>query len=115
MTQKQAKRASRHDYDVGYGRPPKHTQFKKGQSGNPKGRPKGAKNLRTILNSVLDKAIKVHEEGEPRSMSRLEALCTSLYARALKGDNRAVELILRVRERAELAEGSGGDGGKTIL
>jgi hypothetical protein len=111
---KQQNRAPERDYDVGYRRPPKHTQFKKGQSGNPKGRPKGAKNLRTIVNGVLDKPIKVHEEGEARSVTRFEALFISMYARAMKGDNRAAELILRAKERAEQLDGNEGEGQKVL-
>ena len=42
------------DYAVGYGKPPKHTRFKKGRSGNPRGRPRGAKNLSTLLFGALN-------------------------------------------------------------
>jgi len=42
------------DYEVGYGKPPHHTRFVKGQSGNPRGRPRGAKNMKTLLNKALN-------------------------------------------------------------
>ena len=45
------------DYDVGYGKPPRHTRFKKGQSGNPRGRPSGSKNLATVLSEALNELV----------------------------------------------------------
>ena len=53
------------DYEVGYGRPPKDKQFKKGQSGNPKGRPKGSRNFRTDLQEELQMQVQVTENGKP--------------------------------------------------
>jgi hypothetical protein len=50
------------DYAVGYGRPPPHSRFKKGQSGNPWGRPPGAKNLKTVLNEALNERVIVVEK-----------------------------------------------------
>jgi hypothetical protein len=53
----------RDDYAVGYGKPPLHTRFKKGQSGNPRGRPPGAKNLSTLLNEALNEPVIVAANG----------------------------------------------------
>ena len=50
-------------HQVGYGRPPLHTRFKPGQSGNPKGRPKGAKNEDTILREIMNRPIDIREGG----------------------------------------------------
>ena len=58
------------DYEVGYGKPPRHTRFKKGQSGNPRGRPSGSKNLKTLLNEALNERVVVTEEGGRRNTSR---------------------------------------------
>ena len=58
--------------DTGYARPPKGHQFKPGQSGNPGGRPKGARNLRTDLTRMMKKHVLVRENGkQPMSGHRL--------------------------------------------
>ena len=58
------------DYEVGYGKPPRHSQFVKGQSGNPRGRPAGAKNLKTLLNKALNELVIVTGmAGSARSAS----------------------------------------------
>src|SRR6516164_8153933 len=58
------------DYEVGYRKPPRHTRFNKGQSGNPKGRPGGAKNLSTLLNEALNELVIVAENGGRRKISK---------------------------------------------
>ena len=76
-------------YEVGYCRPPQHTRFKPGHSGNPKGRPKGTKNLKTDLMEELAERINVSEGGKPKKLSKQRALVKSLTAKAIKGDARA--------------------------
>jgi hypothetical protein len=51
------------DYEVGYGRPPRHTRFELGRSGNPRGRPGGSKNLSTLLSEALQEPVIVVENG----------------------------------------------------
>lgn len=80
-------------YEVGYGKPPKHTRFKPGQSGNPKGRPKGTKNLKTDLIEELSETIDIREGGGTRRISKQRAVVKSLAARAIKGDARAASLL----------------------
>src|SRR5437868_5464345 len=71
---------------VGYGRPPVSTRFKPGQSGNPKGRPKGKKNMFALLQGALDKQIPIREGGSVRKVPTREAIILALISRALKGD-----------------------------
>jgi len=80
------------NYDVGYKRPPKSTQFKKGQSGNPKGRPKGTKDLKTDLAEELQERVLVKEGSTERKISKQRAMVKSLMAKAMKGDARAIGL-----------------------
>lgn len=70
-------------------------QFKPGQSGNRKGRPPGAKNLKTLLGEALDQPVTVTENGRRRSMSKGEAMATQLANRAAQGDARATQTVLR--------------------
>ena len=83
-------------YDVGYGKPPKKSRFKPGQSGNPKGRPKGAKGLRTELKEELSERINVTEGGAVRRVSKLRAVLKAMTAKALKGDARAANVMLNL-------------------
>jgi hypothetical protein len=86
-------------YKVGYGKPPKTRQFKKGKSGNPRGRPKGSLNLATDLTAELGEHITVREDGRPRKVSKQRALIKSLMAKALQGDVRAMASLLALYAR----------------
>ncbi len=76
------------DYEVGYGKPPKATQFKKGRSGNPKGRPKGAKGVNASLKRELETKVTVREGSHELRISKAEAIAKRLTAGALKGDTK---------------------------
>jgi hypothetical protein len=80
--------------DVGYGKPPSHTQFVKGQSGNPKGRPKGSQNLATILTKVGRERVKVTENGRTRYIAKFEATMLQLVNKAVSGDPHANRVLL---------------------
>jgi hypothetical protein len=86
-------------YKVGYGKPPKARQFKRGKSGNPKGRPKGSLNLATDLTAELGEHITVREDGRSRKVSKQRALIKSLMAKALQGDIRAMASLLALYAR----------------
>ena len=83
---------------VGYMNPPKHTRFKKGKSGNPRGRPRKRDDLNTILQRVLNRKIKV--KGHERKMRIREALILKLRELALQGDKQALALQRRILTEA---------------
>ena len=74
------------DFEVGYGKPPKATQFKKGQSGNPKGRPKGSLNLRTILEKVASEKVQISVNGVKVKLPKLEVVITQMANQAAGGN-----------------------------
>ena len=82
------------DHQVGYGKPPRHSRFVKGQSGNPRGRPPGAKNLETLLNKALNELVIVTEDGGRRKISKREAIVTQLVNRSAKADYKAIQILL---------------------
>ena len=84
------------DYRVGYKRPPQPSKFKPGQSGNPKGRPKGALNLETDLTQELSEKIAIREGERSLKVSKQRALLKSMVAKGLKGDTRAAGLVLQL-------------------
>lgn len=86
-------------YEIGYRRPPASGQFRKGQSGNPKGRPKGANNLLTILDRELAQSIVVSENGRKKTITRLEAIGKRLIADALQGDRKAQLTLFEILKR----------------
>jgi hypothetical protein len=94
--------ASSGGYEVGYGRPPQTSRFKPGQSGNPKGRPKAAKNLSTLAREKLQAKVSVREGGRERLMSKAELGVTKLVNRfAESGDPK----LLAALQKMEGGEG----------
>jgi hypothetical protein len=91
------------DYPVGYGKPPKHTQFKKGQSGNPKGRPRGSKDFATLIDNELEEPVSATENGRTKTVSKLAALVKQLVNKAVSGDLPATKMLLPQMERREEA------------
>ena len=89
---------------VGFGSPPKHTQFKPGQSGNPKGRPKGTKNLRTDLSEELAEKIAVTEGGQQLVISKQRAMLKSLMAKSIKGETAAARALINLIVGLEMVD-----------
>ena|SRR5215469_2524297 len=91
----------RSDDRVGPGRPPKHSQFRKGQSGNPKGRPKGTLNVATVLERTLRERVVINENGERRTITKLEAAIKQLVNKAASGDMAAFRILSALADSAE--------------
>jgi hypothetical protein len=81
-------------YAVGYGKPPRQTQFKKGQSGNPNGRVKGSKNLATLIMAALNAPVVVTQNGRRKTITKLEAMTTQLANKGASGEFKATHLLL---------------------
>jgi hypothetical protein len=92
---KKAKRT----YVVGYGQPPKATRFKKGESGNPKGRPKGSRSVGALLQEILEQRIAVTENGRTRRVAALEVMLRRLANDAMRNDVAALKTILTLVDR----------------
>ena len=82
------------DGPVGYGRPPKQAQFRPGQSGNPKGRRKGARNFKTDLVAELHEQIPIRENGRDMKTTKQRAFIKALVSAAIKGDMRATTALV---------------------
>ena len=89
------------DYEVGYGKPPRNTQFKKGQSGNPRGRPSRSKNLATLVSVALNEPVIVVENGGRRKITKREAIIKQLVNRSTKADWRAIKILLDIVREIE--------------
>jgi len=91
-------------YKTGFGRPPKHTQFRKGESGNPNGRPKGSKNAHALFEKICEELVTVNGVTGPRRMTKLKAGLTQLVNKAASGDLKAIGMLMQwKKEIGELA------------
>ena len=92
------------DYKVGYKKPPLHTRFRKGQSGNPRGRPRGSKNFSTLLADALNEPVVVTEDGRRRRISKRELGLKQLANKFAMAEAQATKMLLGLMlERERLA------------
>lgn len=84
------------EYSIGYGKPPKHSQFKKGQSGNPNGRPRKSRNLRTLIQEELETPVILQENGQQIKTTKAAAMSKRIVNKALSGDPRAIQTLIRM-------------------
>lgn len=93
------------DYSVGYRRPPKATQFAAGESGNPKGRPKGSRTIGAVLRDIIQQKIVVTENGKTQRIAALEVMLRRLVNDAMRSDAKAMKVLLTLVDRyAETTE-----------
>jgi hypothetical protein len=91
------------DRGGGYGKPPMHSQFKKGRSGNPNGRPKGVGSIKAVLTAELNETLTVTENGKACTVTKLEAVVKSLTAAALT-DPRAVKTLFALMRQVGVGD-----------
>ena len=89
------------DDRIGPGRPPRHAQFQKGKSGNPNGRPKGTLNVATVLERTLREKVVITENGQRRTITKLEAAIKQLVNKAATGDMSAFRILSALADSAE--------------
>jgi hypothetical protein len=89
---------------VGYGKPPLRSRFTKGRSGNPRGRPRGAQNLATILAEELRRPVAVRENGRQRTITKRRAMLIQIVNKAVGGDAKAFRAVIELGERLKLAD-----------
>lgn len=89
------------DDEVGYGKPPKHGQFKPGKSGNPRGRPRGALGLKAELKAELDEFVTITIDGKPKRIRKRRLVIKALAAKAAKGNVAAADKLLSLVIQAE--------------
>src|SRR5712671_5994969 len=85
------------DDQVGYRKPPRHSRFKKGQSGNPRGRPKGSESFARLARRILNEKIVIRENGERRTITKLQAALKQLANKAAAGDARAIREVFKLQ------------------
>ena len=98
---KKPKEVSESEKTVGYGAPPEATRFKKGVSGNPKGRPKGSLNVATAFTKTLRERVVINEHGQRKTVTKLEAALKQLVNKAASGDLRALAQLVVLAQDAE--------------
>ena len=86
-------------YDVGFAKPPVHGQFKKGKSGNARGRPKGSENLGKVAVEEFSEMVEIHEHGKRRKLPKQRVAMRQLSNKAATGDPKAIALLLEIQKK----------------
>lgn len=82
--------------DVGFKKTPRHTRFRKGQSGNPNGRPKGRKNYRTRFLEIINEKVTVNQNGRRRKLPKFDVAVRQAINQAVTGDPRGMKMLLEL-------------------
>jgi CRISPR/Cas system CSM-associated protein Csm3 (group 7 of RAMP superfamily) len=98
------------DYDVGFGKPPKSSRFRRGVSGNPRGRPKGALNFKTLLQRTLSEKVVITENGVRKTVSKLEVAINRFVSKAMKGDPAAMRQLTSLASFIDMEAATTGEG-----
>jgi hypothetical protein len=93
-------------YDVGYGRPPEGKRFRKGESGNPKGRPRGSKNIATLLDEELSERVPVNENGKRKTITMRKAITKQTVRKAASGNEKFIKLVFELDGLKDARNGS---------
>jgi hypothetical protein len=105
--------AEERGYEVGYGKPPHQSRFRPGESGNPRGRPRSAKNTSTVIREALNERVKLKDSR--RSMSKLEISMAQLANKAAGGDLKAIGMVLGLYRDIEAAAAAAGESAQAPL
>lgn len=109
------KRRDPNSYEIGYCKPPKATQFRKGQSGNPQGRRSAPKTPQQVLKKTLNRTMSVRQDGRVTRMSVLEVIVNTLAHQAMKGDIRAFAQLMRMMQESSLDGPAPGQHGVLVV
>ncbi len=109
--------SKRKDYKVGYGKPPRHSRFRPGQSGNPSGRPRRSRNIDTIMREALYQTVQITRDGKTVRVPAFMALLLRVMKGGLEGDPRSTASVLKIAmllhdiQSRQAAQGDDGDAG----
>lgn len=84
------------DYPVGYGKPPVHTRFQKGRSGNPSGKPKKVLSHAEIMARELETKVTITEDGKKKRLTKREVMHKATLQKAMKGDLKAAKMVIEL-------------------
>jgi hypothetical protein len=95
------------DYRVGRCNPPIHSRFRKGQSGNPKGRPPGSRNIATLFGEELDARVSITEYGGRKNLTKMAVIVKQVVNKAASGNLRACEMVFKMEDQFKRRDTTG--------